>query len=219
MITLYGFGRIFPAVIGETRDLRIEWALEEMGLPYRLHGLDFTAGESKTEAYEAISPFQRVPAIDDDGFTLAESGAVLLYLAEKHGQLIPADFEGRMRVTQWCFSALNTVEWSTLQLKALDLFGGGEGAEARRADLVKQVQRSLGLLEKRMDGREWIATDEFTVADLLMATVLRQIRHTELMADYPQVGAYYARALARPAWGRALQAYADRFGVPVTQVS
>ena len=124
-----------------------------------------------------------------------------------------------MRVTQWCFSAVNTVEWATLQLKVIDLFGGGEGAEARRADLVKQVQRSLGLLEKRLDGREWVATDEFTVADLLMATVLRQIRHTELMADYPRVGAYYGRALARPAWGRALQGYADRFGVPLAQVS
>lgn len=219
MITLYGFGKIFPAVIGETRDLRIEWALEELGLPYRVHGIDHTGGEHRTDAFEAISPFQRIPAIDDEGFTLAESGAVLLYLGEKYGQLLPADFEGRMRVTQWCFSAVNTVEWATLQLKVIDLFGGGEGAEARRADLVKQVQRSLSLLEKQLDGREWITGDAFTVADILMATVLRQIRHTELMADYPRVGAYYQRALARPAWTRALASYAERFGKTAAELS
>ena len=219
MITLYGFGRIFPAVIGETRDLRPQWALEEMGLPYRVHGLDYTAGESKTETYEAISPFQRVPAIDDDGFTVAESGAVLLYLAEKYGQLIPADFQGRTKVSQWCFAAVNTVEWATLQIKVIDLFGGGEGGEARRADLVKQAQRSLGLLEKQLAGRKWLVGDTFTVADIMMATVLREIRHTPLMDDYPGVKTFYQRSMARPAWQRAITAYADRFGLPVAQVA
>ena len=219
MITLYGFGRVFPIVVGETRDLRIEWALEELGLPYRIHGIDHTAGEHRTEAYEAVSPFQRVPAIDDAGFTLSESGAILLYLAEKHGRLLPQDFEGRMKVTQWCFAAVNTVEWATLQIKIIDLTADSESELVRRAQLVQQAQRSLGLIERQLDGRDWITGDEFTVADILMATVLRQIRHTELMADYPRTQAYYRRALARPAWGRALQAYADRFGRTVAELS
>jgi glutathione S-transferase len=219
VITLYGFGRVFPPVIGETRDLRTQWALEEMGLPYRVHGVDHTGGEHKTAAYEAISPFQRVPAIDDDGFLLAESGAVMLYLAEKYGQLIPADFEGRMRVTQWCFHALNTIEWATQQIQLIDKFGGGDGAAAQRVELVKQAQRSLGILERRLEDREWIACDDFTVADILLATVLRQIRKTELMQPYPQVQAYLDRALARPAWARTLESYAQRFGKEVAEVA
>ena len=219
MITLYGFGKVFPVVIGETRDLRVQWALEEMGLPYRVHGVDHTGGEHKTAAYEAISPFQRMPAIEDDGFRLAESGAVLLYLAEKYGQLIPADFEGRMRVTQWCFAALNTVEWATLQIRVTELFGGGEGAAARRADLDKQAQRSLEILERQLEGRDWIAGNDFTVADIAMATVLREIRKTDLMQPYPRVTAYYERAFARPAWGRALKEYAERFGKAEAEVA
>lgn len=219
MITLYGFGHVFAPVIGETRDLRTQWALEEMGLPYRVHGVDHTGGEHKTAAYEAISPFQRVPAIDDDGFILAESGAIMLYLAEKYGQLIPADFEGGMRVTQWCFHALNTIEWATQQIQLIDKFGGGEGAPARRLELVKQAERSLEILERRLENREWIACDAFTVADILLATVLRQIRKTDLMQPYPRVTAYLERALARPAWARALELYAQRFGIAVADVA
>src|SRR5471030_3307080 len=103
MITLYGFGRVHRMVIGETRDLRAQWALEETGLPYRVHGLDHTGGELDGPAYSRIGCFHLVPVIDDEGFIVAESGAVVLYLAEKAGKLIPADFKGRMRVVQWCF--------------------------------------------------------------------------------------------------------------------
>src|SRR5690349_19555796 len=102
-LTLYGFGTIFPAGVGETNDLRAQWALEETGLPYRVHAVDHTGGETATEAYGRISPFRQVPVIDDDGFIVAESAAVVLYLAEKAGKLIPADFHGRTRVVQWCF--------------------------------------------------------------------------------------------------------------------
>jgi glutathione S-transferase len=123
MITLYGFGRIFRAGIGETKDLRVEWVLQETGLPYRVHGLDHTAGELDSPAYSKISPFHQAPVIDDDGFVVAESGAAVLYIAEKAGKLIPADFEGRIRVTQWCLAALNTVE-PPLALIALDDIAG-----------------------------------------------------------------------------------------------
>src|ERR1044072_6034231 len=109
MITLYGFGRIFKAGIGNTKDMRVEWALQETGLPYRVHALDHTAGELDSPAYSRISPFHQAPAIDDDGFIVAESGAAVLYIAEKAGKLIPPDVQGRMRVTQWSFAALSTV--------------------------------------------------------------------------------------------------------------
>lgn len=106
MITLYGFGRIFPEGRGETKDLWVQWALEETGLPYRVRALDHTAGDLDGEAYSRINPFHRAPVIDDDGFVLTESAAIVLYLAEKAGMLIPADVEGRTRVVQWCFAAV-----------------------------------------------------------------------------------------------------------------
>lgn len=217
MITLYGFGRVFKPVIGETRDLRVQWALEEIGLPYRVHGLDHTGGEHNEPAYSKISPFHLVPAIDDDGFIVAESGAILLYLAEKSGELIPADFEGRMHVVQWCYAALNTIERPMLEILLIDKFGG-ENSERRRAEMVKQAGRWLSGLERHMDGREWVAGEEFTVADILLASVLRGIRKTDLMEPYPLLKSYYARALARPAWQRTLNAYAERLGVAVADI-
>src|SRR4051812_1889128 len=109
MITLYGINRIFADGAGETKDLRIQWCLEELELPYRFHGLDQTAGELEGPAYSKINYFHQIPSIDDDGFVLTESAAILLYLAEKVQKLIPSDFKGRMRVTQWSFAAVSTV--------------------------------------------------------------------------------------------------------------
>src|SRR5688572_18020041 len=110
MITLYGFGRVHDKVIGITRDLRVYWALEETGLPYRVHGVDHTGGEHLGEPYGEKSCFNQIPTIDDGDFTLSESAAISLYLAEKSGKLIPQDVKGRTRVTQWCFVSLATVE-------------------------------------------------------------------------------------------------------------
>lgn len=109
MITLYGIKRIFSDGIGETKDLRIQWGLEEMELPYHFEGLDQTAGELETHEYSKLNYFQQIPTIVDDGYVLTESAAILLYLAEKSQKLIPSDFEGRMRVTQWSFAAVSTV--------------------------------------------------------------------------------------------------------------
>ena len=218
MITLYGFGRVHPGMIGEGRDLRAQWALEETGLPYRVHALDYLAGELDGPAYSRLSCFHQVPVIDDDGFIVGESGAVLLYIAEKTGKLIPADFAGRTRVVQWCFAALATVERPLFEIQMIDGGMGGEGARERRAKLVKEAGRWLAGLERRLDGREWIACEAFTVADILLATVLREVRHTDLIEPYPRLKAYYARALARPAWQRTLSLCAERQGVTVADI-
>jgi len=215
MITLYGFGRIFPEGIGETKDLRAQWALEETGLPYRVHALDHTAGELDGDAYGRISPFRQVPVIDDDGFVVAESAAVVLYLAEKAGKLIPSDVQGRTRVTQWCFAAVGTVEPTLVCLDLIAIFDGERAAHTLDTEVRKLARRWLGHLERRLDGRTWIASDEFTVADIMMAGVLRGIRKTDLMKPFPSVHAYYERCRARPAWQRTLDAYAERLGVRV----
>lgn len=215
MITLYAFGRIFAEGIGETKDLRAQWALEETGLPYRVHALDHTAGELDSDAYTRINPFRQAPVIDDDGFVVAESAAVVLYLAEKAGKLIPGDIQGRNRVVQWCFAAVGTVEPTLTCLDLLGIFDSGKAARKLHVEVPKLACRWLGGVERRLDGREWIACADFTVADIMMAGVLRGIRKTDLMEPFPRVKAYFERCQARPAWQRTLDLYAARLGVRV----
>ena len=216
MITLYAFGTIFPEGIGETKDLRAQWALEEVGLPYRVHAIDHTAGEANGDAYGKISPFRQVPVIDDDGFIVAESAAVALYLAEKAGKLIPGDVQGRTRVTQWCFAAVSTVEPT---LVSLDVVGIFDPENERLAAQVRELaSRWLAGVERRLEDREWIACEDFTVADLMMAGVLRNIRKADLMAPFPKLTAYYQRCFARSAWQRTLALYAERLGVSIERI-
>lgn len=218
MITLYGFGRIFPEGRGETKDLRAQWALEETGLPYRVHALDHTGGELDGDAFRRLSPFRQAPVIDDDGFVVAESAAVVLYIAEKAGKLIPADFEGRTRVVQWCFAAASTVEPTLVCMDLIEIFDRDRTADKVKAEVRKLAGRWLGDVERRLEGREWIACADFTVADIIMACVLRSIRKTDLMEPFPRIKDYYERCLARPAWQRTLGLYAERVGVSVDDI-
>ena len=216
MITLYGFGRIFPEGRGETKDLWAQWALEETGLPYRVHALDHTGGELNGEAFSRISPFHQAPVIDDDGFVVAESAAVVLYLAEKAGKLIPADVQGRTRVTQWCFAAVSTVAPTLMCIDVIEIFDST--AHKLKAEVHKLAGRWLGHVERRLEDRAWIACAEFTAADLMMASVLRMIRKTDLMEPFPRIKAYYERCHARPAWQRTLGLCAERLGVKVDDI-
>jgi glutathione S-transferase len=218
MITLYGFGNIFAGGVGETKDLRAQWALEETGLPYRVHALDHSGGELDGDAYGRISPFRQAPVIDDDGFVVAESAAIVLYLAEKAGKLIPVDFQGRTRVVQWCFAAVSTVGSTLVCIDMLDIFDGGKSAPKLHAEVGRIADRWLGDVDRRLDGRTWIACDDFTVADIMMASVLRGIRKTDLMEPFPRLAAYYGRCMNRSAWQRTLVLYAERLGVDVADI-
>lgn len=218
MITLYGFGRIFPEGIGETKDLRAQWALEETGLPYRFHALDHTAGELETDAYLRISPFRQAPAIDDDGFVVAESAALVLYLAEKAGKLIPRDLQGRTRVVQWCFAATSTVEPTLTCLDLIGMFDSGKAAGRLHTETHKLAGRWLSGVERHLEGRTWIASDDFSAADIILAGVLRTIRKTDLMDPFPNITGYYRRCVARPAWQRTLALSAARLGVRVEDI-
>ena len=216
MITLYGFGNIFREGIGETKDLRAQWAIEEIGLPYRVHALDHSGGELDGEAYGRISPFHQAPVIDDDGFVVAESAAIVLYLAEKAGTLIPGDVQGRTRVVQWCFAAVSTVEPTLTCLDVVAIFDSGN--HALEAKVRELAGRWLGHVERRLADRTWIACDDFTVADIMMAGVLRGVRKTDLLDPFPKIKDYYARCQARPAWQRTLGLYATRLGVRVDDI-
>ena len=213
MLSLYCFGRVHEKVIGVTRDLRALWMLEECGLPYTLRGLDHSGGELNSEAFRRLNPFVQLPVLEDDGFVLTETGAILLYLAEKSGRLMFSDLQGRAQVTRWCFAALNSVEPPLFQIAMIDLFNSGDPAEqARRAGLLKWAERVLGAVEEWLSARPYLCGEDFTVADILMTTVLREVRGSEVLAGFPRVRAYQQKCEARPAWQHTLQAYEQRLG-------
>jgi glutathione S-transferase len=218
MIILYGIGDIFEGGHGETKDLRVQWGLEEVGLDYRFHALDQTAGDLDSETYARISPFHQVPVIDDDGFVVAESAAILLYIAEKAGRLIPRDVQGRTTVTQWCLAAVSTVAPVLQSLDLIEIFDEKKTATHVLAETRKLADRWLGHVERRLDGREWIACAEFTVADIAMASVLRTIRKTDMMEPFPRLKSYYERCHTRPAWQRTLNLAAERLEMTVDEL-
>jgi glutathione S-transferase len=210
MLKLYGFAKVNAGARGNTRDLRVLWALEEMQLPFEIVGMDHPAHELSTDAYRRLSPFEQVPSIDDDGVRLSESAAILVYLAKKSGRLIPGDPAGEAQVVRWCFAAMNSAEMPLLALMVLDWTADGSCGK-HRAFLVGWVHRMLGNLERWLADREFVATGEFTVADILMAHVLSAgIKDKTLITPYPGVAAYRDRCLARPAWKKTIEAYCKR---------
>lgn len=209
MITLYGFSKVNRFARGKTRDLRVLWALEEMQLPYEIAGMDHPAHDLNAESYRHLSPFEQIPSIDDDGMAVSESGAILIYLAKKSGRLIPEDREGETQVLRWSFAAMNSIEPPLLNLMVLG-WTSPDSAEKHREFLLGWSHRMLGNLERWMEGREYIATDAFTVADILAVHVLAVVPDEALLAPYPRVLAYRDRCLARPAWKRTFEAYCER---------
>ena len=210
MLKVYGFAKVNVGARGHTRDLRVLWALEEMQLPFELVGMDHPAHDLNTDAYQQLSPFEQIPSIDDDGLILSESAAILVYLAKKSGRLIPGDLAGEMHVARWCFAAMNSVEPPLLSLMVLDWTADGSCGKHREF-LVGWVNRVLTNLERWLADRDFIATRDFTVADILMAHVLYSgIKAERLIAPYPGVVSYRDRCLARPAWKRSIEAYLAR---------
>jgi glutathione S-transferase len=211
MITVYVFGNAPPPVHGVTRDLRVVWALEESGLPYRLRPLDFTKGELKGADYRRFQPFGQIPAIDDDGFRLFESAAIVLYVADKAGRLLPDTRAGRALAAQWSFAAVNSVEQAMNELFANDHFSARTSwAVERRPILVERIQARLADLDRELERRPYLLGPAFSAPDILMSTVLRLVQHTDLLRAAPNVAAYQARCEARPAWSKVLSEHQQR---------
>lgn len=197
----------------------MQWALEELGLDYRFHSLDQTVGDLESESYSRISPFHQVPVIDDDGFVVAESAAILLYIAEKANRLIPSDVQGRTTVMQWCLAAVSTVAPTLQCIETIEIFDQDKRATQVLAETRKLAARWFRDLDRRLEGREWIARPEFTVADIALASVLRTIRKTDLMDPFPAIKSYFDRCHARPAWQRTLALAAERLSMTVEELS
>ncbi|RYZ67900.1 MAG: glutathione S-transferase family protein, partial [Proteobacteria bacterium] len=201
MLKIYGFKKVNKVARGYTRDLRVLWALEEMQTPFELVGIDHPANELATAKFHQLNPFEQLPVIDDDGVVLSESGAILIYLARKSGKLMPADAAGEAQVLRWCFVALNSVELPLVGVLFLDWqkeggggAGGGAGSAGKyREFLVGWASRHLGNLEGWLEGREFIANDDFSIADILLTNVLSAVHDESLLAPYPRVRAYRDR--------------------------
>jgi glutathione S-transferase len=202
MLTLTTFRSVPSFAIGYVRDLRVRWALEEAGLPYTLRLLEFQ--EAATPAYRQEQPFSQIPVLQDGGLSLFETGAILLHLGERCPTLLPVDADARARVTMWMFAALNSVEPYVGNLVSLVVFSAGEPwAAGARPSTEAMVDKRLRDLDDWLDGREWLA-DDFSVADILMTTVLRLMDSMKMVERFEHVKAYRERCMARPAFRKAL---------------
>lgn len=203
MMQVSAFKWVPPFAQGLVRDLRVRWALEEAGFGYD----DYLVGgeDQGSPAYRSWQPFGQVPAFRDDRVEMFESGAIVLYLSQKSDQLMPQDEAGRAMVMTWMFAALNSVEPFVTSVTTIDLFHRDAAwAVERRPQVEEALRRRLGDLQAALGDRQWFANDTFSGADILMATVLRFLRHTDILADYPALSAYVERCTARPAFKRAL---------------
>jgi glutathione S-transferase len=211
MITIYVFGNVPAPVIGVTRDLRALWAAEEAGVPYRVKPLDFARGELKKPDYLRVNPFGHVPAIEDNGFRLFESAAIIFYLADKSGRLLPKDPKGRALAMQWAFAAVNTVEGGMGELYSAEVFNPDAAwSKERRGDLREQIRRHLDALNRELGERPYLLGEEFSAPDILMSTVLRIVDFTRMIEDYEHIAAYKARCEDRPAWKKIFGEYCQR---------
>ena len=178
---------------GFVRDLRLRWACEEAGLPYAVRTIPF---EDRETNHLARQPFGQVPFLDDGGLEIFESGAGLLHLARKDDRLMPRDPVGEAQTVQWTIAALNSIEMVTVPWWFLNMSGDADNA------LTGWMSNRLGQLETVLSDREWLAAGRFTVADLLMADVLR-VATVRAFGDRPASEAYVARVTARPAFRKA----------------
>jgi glutathione S-transferase len=209
MITVTAFKWVPPFAQGLVRDLRVRWALEEAGLKYQVRLIDPEIQASAD--YRKLQPFGQVPVFEEDGLSLFESGAIALHIAARSEVLFPPDAAGRARATTWVFAALNSIENRIQQLSEIDLFNAGqEWAKLRRPEVEKANRRRLGELAAWLGDRQYLE-DRFTVGDLMMTSVLRILRHTNLLDAEPRLKAYKERCEARPAFQRALAAQMEPF--------
>jgi len=197
-LTLTTFDWIPEMRRGFVRDLRVRWALEEAGLPYRVASVPF--GDRKAEHF-AHQPFGQVPWLTDGDISIFESGAILLHLGELSTALMPADPRGRSEAMEWVFAALNSVEMASLPWTILKLTGNAGDTPAAKP-LNDFLKLRLNRMEPVLAGREWLA-GSFSVADILMSDVLRLVGRLDGLTDHPACRDYVTRATARPAFVKA----------------
>ncbi|WP_324764864.1 glutathione S-transferase family protein (plasmid) [Sinorhizobium meliloti] len=203
-ITITAFERSPDGGQGMARDMRVRWALEEVGQPYDVRLLSFKA--MKEPAHLALHPFGQIPTYEEGDLALFESGAIVFHIAERHAGLLPDDANARARAITWMFAALNTVEPPIVDREVAEYLEGDETWYERRLPFIdERIRRRLGELSGRLGNADWI-DGAFSAADLLMVTVLRRLEGSGILEEYPNLCAYVARGKARPAYKRAFDA-------------
>ncbi len=189
---------------GQARDMRVRWALEEVGQAYDVRLVTFA--QMKEPAHLAVQPFGQIPSFEDGDLVLFESGAIVLHLAQNHAGLLPTDTVARGRAIAWMFAALNTVEPPIVELEQAYFSAGKKAWYAEyRAIIVEQIRDRLDRLSHFLGHAEWL-DGQFSAADLMMVMVLRRAEGEGIIETYPNLLAYMARGTARPAYQRAFAA-------------
>jgi glutathione S-transferase len=203
-ITITAFERSPDGGKGLARDMRVRWALEEVGQPYQVRLVSFRA--LKEPAHRALHPFGQIPTYEEGELTLFETGAIVLHIAERHAGLLPDDANARARAIAWMFAALNTVEPPILELVTAKLIEGDKPWRAERLPLVEgRIRDRLDQLSARLGEAEWLEA-AFSEGDLMMVSVLLRLRPSGILDGHPSLAAYVARGEARPAYKRAFAA-------------
>jgi len=196
---------------GLARDMRVRWALEEVGQPYVVRLVSF--GEMKEPAHLALHPFGQIPTYEDGDLALFESGAIVLHIAERHAGLLPDDANARARAITWMFAALSTVEPPIVERSMATIVERDKAwYEQRMPILEDRVRGRLDELSSRLGDADWL-DGAFSAGDLLMVTVLRRLGGSGLVEEHPNLSAYIARGEARPAYQRAFDAQLAVFTV------
>jgi glutathione S-transferase len=214
-VTITAFERSPDRGRGLARDMRVRWALEEVGEPYDVRFVSFKA--MKEPAHLARHPFGQIPTYEDGDLALFESGAIVFHIAERHHGLLPDDENGRARAIAWMFAALNTVEPPIVDLSIAMLLERDETWHEQRLRMVEdRVRTRLGELSDRLGDADWLDS-AFSAGDLMMVSVLLRLKGSGLLDEYPKLAAYVARGEARPAYMRAFAAQLAAFmGTPAT---
>lgn len=189
---------------GQARDMRVRWALEEVGQPYDVRLVSFR--EMKAPTHRALHPFGQIPTYEEGDLALFESGSIILHIAQGHDGLLPEDAKARARAVTWMFAALNTMEPPIVELEAATLLERDKPWYDERLPILEgRIRGRLGELSSRLGDADWLE-GSFSAGDLLMVTVLRRLEGTGLVEKHPNLAAYVARGEARPAYKRAFDA-------------
>lgn len=204
MITITAMKWAPPFAAGMVRDHRARWILEEVGWPYRVRLID--ALDLASEDYRRRQPFGQVPYLEEEGRpTLFESGAIVIDVATRAGRLLPADEGDRARVLCWVIAALNSVEPFLMNVAEVEYFTDDqELREGRRPTVTAFAHRRLSQLDAGLGDRVWLVGDAFSIADLMMGSVLRIAGRLDLLGTHPRLGAYHDRCTDRPAFRKAV---------------
>ncbi|MGE3930719.1 MAG: glutathione S-transferase family protein [Hyphomonadaceae bacterium] len=203
-ITITAFERAFDEGRGLARDMRVRWALEEVGQPYAVRLVPWE--KFKEQAHLARNPFGQIPTYEEGDLTLFESGAIVLHIAERFPGLLPGDADARARAIMWMFAALGTIEPPIVDRDVVEYFEAGKSWQGERFSMVdERIRGRLAQLSARMGDGEWL-DGGFSAADIIMVHVLQRLEGSGLLEEFSNLATYVERAKQRPAYQRAFAA-------------